>query len=483
MLCTRGPATRFVARHTPIPATTRAFAVPASVTTHHLADRVPGAPSAKDYGEPRRTPADIKTTTLESGVKVVTVEDGSPFATVGLFVRTGPRFESAEEVGVSHFIRHLAFTRTDTRSPVTVVRDMEKYTNGFACSTTRETISYTAKSLVSNLPATLYMFNDLLSPKLHEYILRDAAIEVLRESAQAESEPNTQFIELLHQEAFRNTGLGRSLYAPTSRVNAITPKIVQGFLDRTFVSQNLAVVAVGAEHDHFVGLVKDVVTALGSGQQNSRKTEYVGGDARVATEADYTRIGIAFKGLAQNDKDAAALAVFSALVGGDARYSRDGPGRGLTTRLYKNVVAKVPAVRAAVALNSNYSDTGLFGIYAEAERNNAKAVGDVLAAELASLRKGGFEAEEVNRAKNRAKSSFYYSCVGNSTGVLNFVGNQAVVSSGSDNKNIIDAYGAQLEAVTPEDVARVAKSVLSSEPTLLVTGQVEDAPIAKAFRS
>jgi len=471
-------SSRFAARQGTNHALRRGYVIPASVTSSHIADRTPGAPASSDYKEPKRSAAEVKSSTLENGIKVVTVDNGAPSSAVGLFVRSGPRFESAEEVGVSHFVRHLAFTRTNTRSPVTVVRDMEAYSNQFACSTGREQISYTAKALTENLPAVVYMFNDLLSPRLHEYILRDASEDIYREAVEAETNPETVLIEALHREAFRNVGLGRSRYAPSYRTGKISPQLVGGFLARTYVPQNAAVVGVGVEHNAFVGLVKEVVTSLPSGTaQKANKAEYVGGDARLPSD-DNTRIAIAFRGLSENDTDAAALSVFTHLVGGDAKYSRDGPGRGVTTRLYKNVVEKLAPVRAAAALNTSYSDAGLWTVYAEAERGNVKAVADALSSELATLRKGGFDAKEVAGAKNRAKAAFL-SYVDTSCGLLSFAGRQAL--SGADACPL--RYAAKFDAVTPDDVARVAKAVLSSEPTVVVTGDVEGTPTTKAFRA
>jgi len=423
---------------------------------------------------PRTASLSVETSTLSNGARVVTVQSGAFAPGLALFIKAGPRYETREDIGVSHFAKHMAFQRTATRSPIYVVRDMEILTGEYTSVATRESLVFAARLRPENLSTVQKLMADSLQPIFHEYIIRDLVPQIEFESRLAEEDPNTIFTETVHSTAFRHAGLGRPLHCPSNKAAEITPDQVKDFWSRrVYNPAHHTWVGVGVSHQDITGALE----AQSVASSPPPPSVYVGGDATLYS-ATNTRVGIVFKGLSENDNDVPALAVLSALTGGDARYSKDGPGRGVASRLYKNVLQKHDSMLSTATINASYSDAGLWGVYAEAAPGNAAKVAELLTKELVALKKGSINAQEFEGAKNRAKVTLLHEleCP---KGLLHYLGRK-----GSAPGTLLKPteFLSRLDKLTVEEVSVVAKKVLSSEVTLVGVGDVEGLPLSSSIK-
>jgi len=353
---------------------------------------------------------------------------------------------------------------------------MESMTSEFSSTATREGLTFSARLEPNNVPIVQALLTDSLSPLFHEYIVGDLVPTIELESQSAEEDPNTIFSEVLHKTAFRNVGLGRPLYCPSSRVGSVSASTVSDFwVARVHNPNNHTWVGVGVDHEEFKASLPRLESKSAA---QSTASAYVGGDASILLDSN-TRVGIVFKGVSENDKDLPALAVLSAVTGGDARYSHDGPGRGVTTRLYRNVLQNHEGVLATATLNASYSDAGLWGVYAEAQPGNVSKVVELLTGELSRLKKEGVSASELEGAKNRAKVAFAKS-LDCPKALANYLGRKA---SASGTLLTPSEFVSKLDKLTAEDISRVAKGVLSTDVTLVCVGDVDGLPTAKDVQS
>jgi len=183
-----------------------------------------------------------------------------------------------------------------------------------------------------------------------------------------------------------------------------------------------------------------------------------------------THLALAFEGVPGKDqKDAVALAVLQQLLGGGAQYTRDGPGAGVQSRLNVKVVAPNKNVKSALTFNIPYSDTGLFGIYAQVSDNVPKVV-ELLVSEVGSVL-DSVSAEELGRAKQLLKADLL---TRKRVETLHFIGEQAL--AGSSTITTPEQQASAVDGVTEADIKRVARRVFSSAPTLCVIGDVSSVP-------
>ncbi|KKY21133.1 putative mitochondrial processing peptidase alpha [Phaeomoniella chlamydospora] len=176
-----------------------------------------------------------------------------------------------------------------------------------------------------------------------------------------------------------------------------------------------------------------------------------------------THIHIAFEALPISSPDIYALATLQTLLGGGGSFSAGGPGKGMYSRLYTNVLNQHGWVESCAAFNHSYTDSGLFGIAASCSPYYAHHMVDVICRELQSLTlDSGFSAlqpGEVSRAKNQLRSSLLMNLESRLV-ELEDLGRQVQVHG---KKIGVKEMCAQIDALTVEDLRRVARSVFGGK--------------------
>lgn len=175
---------------------------------------------------------------------------------------------------------------------------------------------------------------------------------------------------------------------------------------------------------------------------------------------NFTHIQLAFEGLPISSDDIYALATLQTLLGGGGSFSAGGPGKGMYSRLYTNVLNQHAWVESCVAFNHSYADSGLFGIAASCFPGRTAKMLEVMCRELRSLTlESGFSAlgqAEVNRAKNQLRSSLLMNLESRMV-ELEDLGRQVQVHG---RKIPVHEMVRQINGLTVDDLRRVAKIVV-----------------------
>ena len=176
---------------------------------------------------------------------------------------------------------------------------------------------------------------------------------------------------------------------------------------------------------------------------------------------DLTYIHLGFEALPISSDDIYALATLQTLLGGGGSFSAGGPGKGMYSRLYTNVLNQHGWVESCVAFNNSYTDSGIFGISASCEPRQAKQMLEVICRELQNLTlESGFSSlqlVEVNRAKNQLRSSLLMNLESRMV-ELEDLGRQVQVHG---RKVGVREMCAKIDALTVKDLRRVARRVFT----------------------
>lgn len=162
---------------------------------------------------------------------------------------------------------------------------------------------------------------------------------------------------------------------------------------------------VGVEHAALVAYAEEHLGELGGAAGSMARAKYVGGDCRVPSDPGQVHVAIGLQGVDCSDSEVVAAAVLQSLLGGGEQFSAGGPGKGLTSRIFTNVLSN-REVLSATSFNVSYQDTGLFGIQATCNAQDAPKTVALITKELAGLR-SGISASELERAKNMTASSLF----------------------------------------------------------------------------
>jgi predicted Zn-dependent peptidase len=264
-------------------------------------------------------------TVLPNGLKVLSVDNGGPLASLGVVLAAGARHEKCNSLGASHVLSRLASFSTFNRSSVRLTNDLENV-HSFQVQRGREATSFSCQVLREEVPSAASLLLDIARPRVLEYEIRDVADAVVADTEEALSSPDLFLEDEVHSTAFRAVGLGRSLYA---RSASLTQEQLIGYLFSNWRAEFATVVGVNVPHQQLVdaagasGNFKDHVEGFVT-PRTLKASEYRGGESRKYS-SDAVHFSLGFRGLshAEGGKDVQAVLVrlLSKRLGGQWRAS------------------------------------------------------------------------------------------------------------------------------------------------------------------
>jgi mitochondrial-processing peptidase subunit alpha len=288
-----------------------------------------------------------KISKLPNGVRVASETSHGLGASIAVFVQYGSVNETAETSGATHFLQHLAFKATEKRSHFMLTREVEKLGAHVAAGASRDCITYAGECLAPNAEALFAVIAEtVLYPRIEELDISIAAKLVSQDAANSAKNGGARVLDALHEAAFHGKGLGAPLLSAREHIE---PAALQKFLASNISPSRIVVAAVGVEHVRLEAMVSEAFGHLSGSAPALSASKYMGGDYRIPAHLDKGEVHFAlgFQGVGVTDKDLLAAAALQSLLGGGDSFSAGGPGKGLTSRIFTNVLCD--AVRAPSA--------------------------------------------------------------------------------------------------------------------------------------
>lgn len=411
------------------------------------------------YSLPQQQP---QVTSLPSGVVVASQENNSPISRVAVLFKAGSRYEAPSQQGASHMLRTCAGLGTNNTTAFSITRSMQQVGGSLEAEGGREHIMYSMEVIRDNLDAGLELLSEVSTqPAFKAWEVKDNLRRVKTELAVRD--PSTLALEMLHKAAFRNTGLGNSIFMPAHNMGKLSPAALQEYVAQTHLASRMVVVGLGVEHEALVNYAKGLGLSAGDGPAGS--SAYGGGEIREESVSPISVIAVAGQGVSVGSSDAAALAVAQHIlgVGPSVKY-----GSNASSVLAK-AVAGSGGIGMATAVNINYSDSGLFGYFVVADSASADKV--VLAAHSAAKGLKITEAE-TTRGKTLVKAAILMTSEAGGENVAD-MGLQALLLG---KYNDPAAAAAAVDAVTPSAVDAALRKVFSGKLSMSVLGNTAIIP-------
>ncbi|KAK3868594.1 hypothetical protein Pcinc_026029 [Petrolisthes cinctipes] len=403
-----------------------------------------------------------KVTTLPSGAVVASLENNSPVSRVGLLFKAGSRYESAKNLGASHMLRSAVGLATDNMSSFAIIRTIQQGGGSLSTESGREHILYSLDFNRDNLDAGLEVLSSVgTQPTFKPWEVNDNLQRIKTDLALRD--PSTITLELLHSAAFRNTGLGNSLFVPPHHLGKISSDMLKNFVASTHLAGRMAVVGLGVDHDALVKYASSLVEAGGEGVAGP--AAYGSGELRLETGAAVTLVAVAGASAGLGSTESVALAVAQQIlgVGPGTKY-----GSNASSVLAK-AVASSGGLGAASSININYSDAGLFGYFVMADSASVEKVVRGVHGVVKNLK---VTDADVKQAKKRVKAAILMASESGAE-LLTDMGLQALLTG----KFVSPAEAAAaVDAVTPASVDSALQKVMGSKLSMSVVGSVSEVP-------
>ncbi|KEP64802.1 UNVERIFIED_CONTAM: peptidase M16, alpha subunit, putative [Hammondia hammondi] len=433
----------------------------------------------RDYVPPH---SNIQYSKLDNGLRIASMDRGGLTASLGLFVHAGTRFEDVTNFGVTHMIQNLAFASTAHLSLLRTVKTIEVLGANAGCVVGREHLVYSAECLRSHMPLLVPMLTgNVLFPRFLPWELKACKEKLIMARKRLEHMPDQMVSELLHTTAWHNNTLGHKLHCTERSLGHYNPDVIRHYMLQHFSPENMVFVGVNVNHDELcTWLMRAFVdyNAIPPSKRTVASPVYTGGDVRLETPSPHAHMAIAFETPGGwNGGDLVAYSVLQTIIGGGGAFSTGGPGKGMYTRLYLNVLNQNEWVESAMAFNTQYTDSGIFGLYMLADPTKSANAVKVMAEQFGKM--GSVTKEELQRAKNSLKSSIFMNleCRGI---VMEDVGRQLLMSN-----RVISPqeFCTAIDAVTEADIKRVVDAMYKKPPTVVAYGDVSTVPHYEEVRA
>ena len=274
--------------------------------------------------------------------------------------------------------------------------------------------------------------------------------------------------ELLLRTAYGYNTLGMPRLGLQKNIDNIDARMLQQFIMDNITPRKCLIVASGIKnHKEYVDLVKERLGELLPVPEHNfvrEKAEYIGGEYRTWTETPATNITLAFESCPWQSEDVHAYYVMNQLIGSAQAFSSGGPGKGMHCRAVTNLMQKHNFVDGASAINSHFSDSGLFGMTIEGPGSHSQELMSLLVEELNAL-KNPIDETELNRAKNILKMNVLMAMERSEDRLEEIARNFMTYGDLTFHQ-----YCDKIDQVTSSQINQVASKLLSGKPTLLVSG-------------
>ncbi len=370
---------------------------------------------------------------------------------IGVWLTRGSRHEAAERGGIAHFVEHMLFKGTTTRSAEDIAQAIDSIGGQLDAFTAKEYASYYIKVLDEHLPLAIDILSDIvMNPAFSaEDIEREKKV-VVEEIKMVEDTPDDLVHEIFTQGFWEDHPLGRPILGTRETVESFNGDLLRQYFRSAYTAPNLIISAVGnLEHERVRELVQEKFGLLStSGEVVQEQPPVVAPKIQIRNkELEQSHLCLGASSYPQDHDDRYSSYVLNTLLGGS-----------MSSRLFQNVREKRGLAYAVFSGLSAYRDAGTFTVYAGCSNEAVGEVIDLVVEELRGIKQARVPDAELQRAKDHLKGSLMLS-LENTASRMSHIARQEIYF---DRQFGLDETLQGIEKVTTDDVQRVAADLFQN---------------------
>jgi len=390
--------------------------------------------------------SNIRRAVLANGVRLAT--ERMPHVrsvAVGVWLTRGSRHEPVEHTGIAHFVEHMLFKGTPTRSAEEIAQQVDSIGGQIDAFTSKEYAGYYLKVLDEHLPLAVDILADLITNPLFsaEDIEKEKKV-ILEEIKMVEDTPDDLVHEIFAEGFWAGHPLGRPILGTPASVMSLDRATLTRYFANTYVASNFVVVAVGnLDHDNVQALLERALEGLPhTGPDSDDLPPVTASTIQVRRkELEQSHVVFGTPALPQHHPERYAGYALNTTLGGS-----------MSSRLFQNVREKRGLAYAVFSGLSAYQDAGALSIYAGCANDVVAELIEVVVAEIRQMKAGGLDDVELRRAKDHLKGSLMLGLESTSSRMSHLARQEMY----RDRTAGLDEMLAAIERVTAEDVLRLA---------------------------
>ena len=410
-------------------------------------------------------------TTLANGVRVIT--EAMPHVrsvSVGIWIGSGSRRETPEQNGISHFIEHMLFKGTTSRSAEDIARAVDALGGNLDAFTAKELVCFNTKVLDQHLSQAFDVLADLvLHPMFREEDIEKEKGVILEEIKMEADSPDYLVHEIFSSYFWKDHPLGKPILGTPQSVSRFDSTMMRDFFRSVYSPANLMVTAAGhLTHEGLTALVRQHFESLPSGP-DAPADPVPSTHARISLrnkkslEQVHLCLGVPSYPLPHQERF--ACYVLNTLLGG-----------GMSSRLFRNIRERQGLAYAVFSELNPYRDTGCLSIYAGTSVESARQVVESITMEFRQLKGDRVSDEELRRAKDHLKGSLMLGLESTASRMSNLARQEMYFGRFFTLDELLES----IEAVTAENVRAIAQTFFDPRQiALTILGNLENFKIGR----
>jgi len=408
----------------------------------------------------------VSRTTLPSGLRIVTEEVPTVRSVAfGIWANVGSRDESPAVAGASHFLEHLLFKGTTTRSALDISAAIDAVGGEMNAFTGKEYTCFYARVIDRDFAIAAEVICDMI----RDSVIRSEDIDsertvVLEEIAMRDDDPSDLVHDLFSETLYGDTPIGRPILGTVDSITNMSRRSVNDYYKKKYLPENLVVAVAGnVTHERVVAQVSKL---LGDFLDSSAKPAALRPTSKVKArglgdigliyrKSEQANILLGFPSIDRNDERRFALSVLTSALGG-----------GMSSRLFQEVREKRGLAYSVYASMQQFAGAGILSLYAGCNPASSQEVTSIFRDVLGDVVTSGLTDEELERAKGQVAGSMVLGQEDTGSRMVRIGKSELVYGEIKS----MDEVLASVRAVDQTHIAQLATEIFTAQPTLAVVG-------------
>lgn len=398
--------------------------------------------------------------TLDNGLRVVT--EHIPFVksiSIGVWIEAGSKNENSYNNGISHFIEHMLFKGTATKTAKDIADIIDGVGGQINAFTGKECTCYYVKVLDSHFQMAIDLLSDMLfNSKLDPVEIDKERSVIVEEISMYEDSPEDLVHDLLTQTLFKNNTIGMPILGTRETLGNIDDKLLREYMKEFYIPQNAVISVAGNFNEEL--LLKTIEKSFshwkGEGKKKADSSHIIYNYDRVhrVKDVEQAHLCMAFKGVAMDAGSLYPLMVVNNILGGS-----------MSSRLFQSIREEKGLVYSIYSYPSIYKDGGLLTIYGGMNPQQLEEVALLIEEELKELRKNGLSKEELFKAKEQLKGNYILGLESTSSRMTSIGKSELLLGRIHSPKEVID----KIDAIKITEISKVIEEVINLDQLTVAT--------------
>lgn len=404
-----------------------------------------------------------KKITLANGVRIVTEKvDYVRSASVGIWVGNGSRHEPNDLGGISHFIEHMIFKGTQTRSAHDIAVKMDALGGQFNAFTTKECTCYYMKVLNTHIKDGIEILADMfLNSRFEQQDINLERGVVFEEIDMYEDSPEDLATEKLFENCYKDSSLGSPVLGTKQTLSKMTTETLHDYMESSYRPQDIVIAISGMFEQTDIDFICDLFSSMtGNGKNKITQAIYKPESMVYKKDIEQNHICIGFPSVSMLSDRRYAMQVLSSMLGG-----------GMSSRLFQTVREKNGLCYCIYSFNASHQDTGMLSIYTALGKDTEEKAVKLIKNVIDEFCDKGITQHELSVCREQIKSNVLMGLENTSSRMHQIGRGELYFGKQVETDEIIQRY----DAITTEDVLKLARDVLDfNNVAVSAVGQVSD---------